>query len=99
MFSHLGSLRACCLLSLVMLYPWRLPCQTTTDEPAELKPLRYDLTPLVGYRTSISFPTGEDAQEPTAHVVLEGGPSYGFAVGFRLEEEKLIEFRWARQDT
>jgi hypothetical protein len=84
---------------LVTLYSDRLPSQTATDEQAQAKPLRFDLTPLVGYRTSMTFPTGHDAQEPAPRLILDAKPSYGIAFGVRLDEENLIEIRWARQDT
>ena len=90
--SHLGHLRWCVFLLMVILYSGKAASQTDTDEP---KPLRFDLTPLVGYRTIMSFTTGDQ----TPHVILGAKPSYGMAVGVRLDEENLIEFRWARQDT
>ena len=99
MLSHLGWLRVFFLVLLVTLHSVKLSSQTTTDEQTQIKPLRFDLTPLVGYRTSITFPTGQNAQDLRPRVVLDTGPSYGIAVGIRLEEEKLIELRWARQDT
>ncbi|HXY48667.1 MAG TPA: hypothetical protein VEI01_04385 [Terriglobales bacterium] len=73
-----------------------LPAQEQ-DQP---KRLRFDLTPLLGYRTSITF-TGQPGMEGVTlpRVVLEASPSYGFAFGVRLDEEDLIEFRWTRQDT
>jgi hypothetical protein len=97
--SHLGCLRWCFFVLIVILYSGRLASQTATDEQTQGKPLRFDLTPLVGYRTSMTFPTGQDGQEPSPHVILDANPSYGMAVGVRLDEENLIEFRWARQDT
>jgi hypothetical protein len=97
--SHLGCLRGCLLVLLVTLYSHRLPSQTAIDEQTEAKPLRFDLTPLVGYRTSMTFPTGQDAQELAPRLILDAKPSYGMAFGVRLDEENLIEFRWARQDT
>jgi hypothetical protein len=71
----------------------KLASQTATDEQ---KPLRFDLTALVGYRTTMSFPTGHP---PIPHLVLAAKPSYGISVGVRLDEENLIEFRWVRQDS
>jgi hypothetical protein len=61
------------------------------------KPLRIDVTPLIGYRSSITFPTVQDAQGNGASAVLAERPSYGFAVGMRLNEEDVVELRWARQ--
>ena len=71
---------------------WQSCSQTASDEQ---KSLRFDLTP-VGYRTIMSFPTGHP---PSPHLTLAAKPSYGAAVGVRLDELNLIELRWARQDT
>ena len=67
------------------------------QEPAVQKPCRFDLTPLVGYRTSISFPIQPYVTGTNPRVVLDATPSYGFAFGVRLHEDDVIEFRWARQ--
>jgi hypothetical protein len=66
------------------------------DQPGA-KPLRIDVTPLIGYRSSITFPTVQGAQGNGVNAVLAERPSYGFAVGMRLTEEDLVELRWARQ--
>src|SRR5262249_18420372 len=71
----------------------------TAQEQAPAKPPRFDLTPLLGYRTSISFETQAPSGGANPPVILEQGPSYGFAFGFRLDEKNLVEVRWARQDT
>jgi hypothetical protein len=103
MVGHLGCLRGCLLVLLVTLYSGRLPSQTATDEQGQTKLLRFDLAPLFGYRTSITFPTGQDVQQPgllpSPRLVLDAKPSYGVAFGARLDEENLIEIRWARQNT
>jgi hypothetical protein len=70
---------------------------TSQDEQTGSKPLRVDITPLIGYRTGITFPTGQDVQVQSTSGIISAKPSYGFAVGMRLNEEDLIEFRWARQ--
>lgn len=67
------------------------------DNPNVPKPLRIDVTPLIGYRTSITFPTLQGAQGQTSNAVLSEKPSSGIAVGVRLNEEDLVEIRWARQ--
>lgn len=69
------------------------------DNPNQPKPLRLDITPLVGYRSSIAFPTPQALPGQGADVILSEKPSYGFAVGVRLNEEDLVEVRWARQAT
>jgi hypothetical protein len=74
----------------------RIPVAQAQGEP---KPLRFDLTPLVGYRTNISFPIQPQVQGTNASVVLADSPSYGLAFGVRIREADVIEFRWARQDS
>ena len=68
--------------------------QETSTEP---KPLRIDFTPLIGYRSSIAFPTVQGLQTNASGAVLAERPSYGFSVGMRLNEEDVVELRWARQ--
>ena len=99
MLRHLAHLPRCLFVCMVVLYSGGLASQTAATEQAPSKPLRFDLTPLIGYRTSMSFPTEPDGQEPSSHLNFEARPSYGIAGGVRLNEEDLIEFRWARQNT
>jgi hypothetical protein len=40
---------------------------------------------------------GSAATNP--RVIVNANPSYGIAFGMRINEEDLVEFRWARQDT
>lgn len=67
------------------------------DNPNQPKPLRFDVTPLFGYRSSIAFPTTQSLPAQGTSAVLSETPSYGLAAGIRLDEEDLIEVRWARQ--
>jgi hypothetical protein len=69
------------------------------DNPNEPKRLLVDITPLVGYRSSITFPTTQDFLAQGTTVVISEKPSYGFGVGIRLNEEDLVEVRWARQSS
>ena len=80
----------------IILCPCSAISQTSTDQE---KLLRFDVTPLVGYRTIMSFPTVVNSQGPSPHLILDARPSYGIAAGVRLDEEDVIEFRWARQNT
>jgi len=64
------------------------------------KPLRFDFTPFIGYRTSMSFPSEPHGTGTNPSVVLDAGPSYGVSFGVRLhDEDDLVEIRWARQDS
>ena len=71
--------------------------QMVSQEQPGRKPLRIDFTPLIGYRSGITFPTVQGLQGNSAGAVLAERPSYGFAVGLRLNEEDVVELRWARQ--
>jgi hypothetical protein len=70
-----------------------------SQQQTQPKLLRFDLTPIVGYRTSTSFTTKPGIEGVSARVVLDASPSYGAAFGVRLDEDNLIEFRWARENT
>ena len=70
-----------------------------SQQQTQPKLLRFDLTPIVGYRTSTSFTTQAGIEGVSARVVLDSSPSYGAAFGVRLDEDNLIEFRWARENT
>jgi hypothetical protein len=64
------------------------------------KPPRFEFTPFLGYRTSMSFPVDPHVSGTNPRVVLDASPSYGASFGLRLHaEEDLVEIRWARQDS
>lgn len=76
-----------------------LPVIRAQQQP-ESKPLRYELTPFFGYRSSMSFPLNPNASGMNPRVVVNASPTYGISFGVRLrQEEDLIEVRWARQDS
>ena len=101
--SHFGLHDAICLARpyLLVVFAPLLFCgeMVSQEQPSELKPLRIDFTPLIGYRSSITFPTVQALQGNGAGAVLAEKPSYGFALGVRLNEEDVVEIRWARQAT
>ena len=67
------------------------------QERAEPKYPRLDLTPLVGYRTSMSFRIEPHVRGTDPRVVFDASPTFGLGMGMRINEADLIEFRWARQ--
>jgi len=81
-------------LSLLMISPI-----LAAQEPNLPKDPLFDLTPLIGYRTSISFPIEPHVQGTNPRVVLDASPSYGLAFGLRIRDDDVIEARWARQDS
>ena len=77
-----------------------LPSALSAQQQLEAKPLRFDLTPFIGYRTSMSFPVEPHVTGMNPRVVLDASPSYGGSLGMRLKnEDDLVEIRWARQDS
>ena len=76
-----------------------LPPVLSAQQP-EPKPLRFEFTPFLGYRTSMSFPVEPHVIGMNPRVVLDASPSYGVSFGMRLKnEDDLVEIRWARQDS
>jgi len=70
------------------------------QQQLEAKPPRFDFTPFIGYRTSMSFPVEPHVTAMNPRVVLDASPSYGGSLGMRLKnEDDLVEIRWARQDS
>ena len=85
------------IVMLLIALPSALSAQQELPEP---KPLRFDLTPFIGYRTSMSFPIEPHVTGTNPRVVLDASPSYGVSLGMRLANEgDLVEMRWARQDS
>ena len=74
------------------------PALRAQQQP-EPKPLRFDVTPFIGYRTSMSIPIVPHVTGTNPSAVLDASPSYGVSFGVRLEEDGLVEIRWARQDS
>jgi hypothetical protein len=65
----------------------------------ESKLWSFDVTPQVGYRTTMSFTAEPGIDGATPRLVVDSNPSYGVAFGVRYNDEDVIEFRWARQET
>ena len=89
------------LSTMLILFLFAFSASLRAQRPPEPKPLRFDFTPFVGYRTIMSFPIEPHVSGTNPRVVIDAGPSYGFSFGVRLtgREEDLIEVRWARQDS
>ena len=84
------------LVSMTLLFALTLAAQQQPDP----KPLRFDVTAFLGYRTSMGFPVEPHVTGTNPRAVLDASPSYGVSFGVRLRaEEDLIEIRWARQDS
>jgi hypothetical protein len=87
------------LVSITMLLI-TLPSALNAQQQPEPKPLRFDFTPFIGYRTSMSFPVEPHVTGMNPRVVLDASPGYGVSFGVRLKnEDDLVEIRWARQDS
>jgi hypothetical protein len=77
-----------------------VPPALNAQQQTKPKSLRFDFTPFIAYRTSMSFPVDPHVTGTNPHAVLDASPSYGVSFGMRLRaEEDLVEIRWARQDS
>ena len=97
--SDMCGLRRCTVLLTFLTISCALSAQTGSEEAGQPKPLRFDLTALVGYRTCVSSLIQPEVEGSNARIVFDANPAYGLAFGVRLDEENLVEFRCARQDT
>ena len=95
----ISSARVLSVLSMLFFFAFSAPLYA--QGPPEPKPLRFDFTPFVGYRTIMSLAIEPHVSGTNPRVVIDASPSYGFSFGARLtgREEDLIEVRWARQDS
>ena len=70
------------------------------QEPTEPKYPRFDVTPLLGYRTPMSFSIEPALQGTSPKVVIDAAAGYGCAFGVRFHDtEDVVEFRWTRQQS
>ena len=83
------------IISFVLLLAPHLVAQ----EQAISKPLHFDVSPFIGYRTGMSISIDPQVQGTNPHVSLDASPSYGASFGIRIHEDDVVEVRWARQDT
>ena len=91
-----GSFRRGGMLA-VLLFLCSIPI-TAQDSPL-LTPGRISITLLVGYRTRMGLPIQPETTGSTSTLSLDSGPAYGLAVGFRMRNDDIIEFRWTRQNS
>src|SRR5688572_29871202 len=76
-----------------------ISCPLAAQNHVESRFWSLDVTPQLGYRTSMSFTSEPGPDGVSSRVVLDANPSYGIAFGVRYNDEDLIEFRWARQES
>ena len=73
------------------------PLAAQTQQP-EFKDLYWEVTPLFGYRSNVTFMTDPVVNNVRSKITFEGGPAYGVAFGARFHDEDQVEFRWMHQD-
>jgi len=84
------------LISLLLI---ALPPALSAQKPKP-KPLRFEFTPFLGYRTSMSLPVEPNVTGMNHRVVLDASPTYGVSFPMRLKNEvDLVEIRCATQDS
>src|SRR5207249_7350022 len=60
------------------------------QQPSEPNPPRFDLTPLLGYRTPMSFQIEPHVSGTNPRAVFDADPSYGFAFGGHINDEDVV---------
>jgi|KBSSwiStaDraftv2_1062776.scaffolds.fasta_scaffold40667_5 hypothetical protein len=73
--------------------------QLMAQNQSQARTWSLDITPQVGYRTSMTFNTEPPVDGVNARIVLDANPSFGVAFGARFADQNVVEFRWAREDT
>ncbi len=87
----------CAFSTTLVLLVFSVHLSAQSSEPG---PLRFEVTPSMGYRTGMSFPAEPHVTGTNPRVVVNANPSYGLSFGVRLHnEDDLVEIRWARQDS
>ena len=76
-----------------------ISCPLAAQDRIEPRLWSIDVTPQIGYRTSMNFIAEPDVDGVRPRFVLNSSPSFGVGAGIRYNDEDLVEFRWARQDT
>jgi opacity protein-like surface antigen len=59
----------------------------------------FEIAGLIGYRSNISFNTDPAVDGFYTKVGFDEGLAYGVSFGGRFNDDDVVEFRWARQDT
>jgi len=65
------------LVFMAVLYLIALSPTLSAQQQAEPKPLRFDFTAFMGYRTDMSFPVEPHVTGTNPRVVVDASPSYG----------------------
>jgi hypothetical protein len=74
-----------------------VPCILRAQQQPAPRPLRLEVTPLIGYRSAVNFPIETVSN---ANVTVDASPSFGVSFGVRLRDyDDVVETRWARQDS
>lgn len=71
----------------------------TAQDSTEFKPERFDFTTLISYRSRMTFAVEPSLPGTSSRVAVAASPAYGFALGVRVREGNVVEFRWSRQDS
>jgi len=60
---------------------------------------RLEVTPLASYFGGVRLPLQSNFQGDNRGITLDAGPSYGFAMAMRLQDQNAIELRWSTQNS
>jgi len=74
------------------------PFLMAQDEPQKWVN-QLEITPLVSYWGGMHLPIQPNSLQESPGIVLDAGPSYGFALGMRIHDESALEIRWNRRNS
>lgn len=60
---------------------------------------RFEISPLISYRSHLSLPVQAGIEGLNSKVVLDSSPAFGIGLGLRIDNSNLLEFTWSRQDS
>jgi hypothetical protein len=86
-------------LLIVCLSVFTLPPSLLAQDEPQKWVNQLEITPLVSYWGGLHLPTQPNSLQENPSIVLDAGPSYGFALGMRIHVESAIEIRWNRRNS
>jgi len=60
---------------------------------------RFEISPLISYRSHLSLPVQAGVEGLDSKVVLDSSPAFGIGLGLRIDNSNLLELTWSRQDS
>lgn len=69
------------------------------QEQPQPAPPRFEVTPMWGFRSGMSFPVQPSVNGTNLHISLDPGQTYGLSFGVHIRDDAAIQVSWMRQDS